>query len=133
MRVEQIQLNNGGYSDENPLISGMVHHASLHKHNSDETLKHCWVSVGSTIYSNLTSRCVTTDEEISVKITEGTDSSAGSPLSIKNVIHFTTTEGHYKGDFYVLQRPPIMITLDGYNAENMGEPLIYPVYVAGGG
>jgi len=78
------------------------------------------------VAQNLTSIVVETDEEITVDIVAGTNLQAGTP-SVLNVIHFTTTDDvHVFKGIYVASRPTNEIEIDGYNAGDFNEPMVWP-------
>lgn len=121
-------LHHAGSAEDNPVLEDVALRLKLSKNGSDETLRKCWIQVGQAIFKDLTLIAVSTDDEITVDLVAGTDLSASSP-PVKNVVHFTTSRHrHVSTDVWVATRPPVMITLDGYNASNPDEPLIYPFY-----
>jgi hypothetical protein len=101
----------------------------LNKHTSAETIKRCWIqTAGGAFYNDVTAQCVSTDTTIYVDLTAGTDTQSGATDAVKNYIHFTTTYGHVKGYLFSVALPDAMILLDGYNANDQNEPLIWPWY-----
>ena len=120
-------LNNGGDSVENPILAGLHFRATLNKHNAEETLRRCWVSVNDAVFTDLTSSCVTTDYTIYIDLESDVDFSYDDP-PVKNTLHFTTTNCHVKAHIYVATQPDAMVLLDGYNANQILEPIIVPMY-----
>jgi len=121
-------LNRGGTSEENPIISGAAIRARLYKHNSNETIRKCWVTVDGDVFFDVTSLVVTETHQAYVDIVAGTHLSSGAS-PILNTIHFTTSnDQHAKINVWVVNPPAAMITLDGYNRSGWNRPLIYPRY-----
>lgn len=118
-------LNHAGDSIENPIVAGFTHKMILHKHDASETMNHVWLTSENGLLRRLDSIAVETDYEITVTIVSGRETEAGTP-PVKNTIHFSTSEGHYWCDFFVASLPLNEIKLNGYNAENEDEPLIWP-------
>lgn len=121
-------LHHAGSAEDNPVLEDVALRIKLHKNGSDETLRKCWVQVGQAVFKDLTLTAVSTKEEITVDIVAGVDLSAAAS-AIKNIVHFTTSRHrHVSTDIWVATRPDVMITLDGYNAEDPTKPLIYPFF-----
>ena len=126
--MDNAWLNHGGNTPDNPLVSGAAFTLKLSKQDSNETLRKVWVNAGKSVISNVTSLAVVTDFEITVPVVAGVHLRAGSP-AVKNVVHFTTSKHrHARAIVWVASRPAVMITLDGYNAEDPDKPLIYPLF-----
>jgi len=129
--IELPSLNHGGTTVDNPLVFGAALTLRLSKQDANETLRKCWVNVGKSVFLNLTGIAVSTIYEITVPVIAGTHLQAGSP-PVKNVVHFTTSgHRHARAVVWVASRPPVMITLDGYNGEDPDFPLIYPLFDPG--
>jgi len=128
MAVKLALLNHGGSDPDNPILENLSLQIILHKHNAAETLRKCWVQVGSTIFYNLTSIAVETDTQVSVDVIAGTHLQASFP-AVRNVVHFTTEDDrHTKHVLFVATRPETLIALDGYNCEDPTKPFIYHYY-----
>lgn len=124
-------LNHGGTTPDNPIMDGAAFMLRLSKQDANETLRKVWVNVGKSVFSDLTSIALSGTYEITVPVTAGEHLQAGVD-PVKNVIHFTTSQHrHARAVVWVVSRPPVVITLDGYNAEDPDKPLIYPVFNEG--
>ena len=121
-------LNHGGTTFDNPLVFGAALTLRLSKQDKNETLRKCWVNVGKSVFMDITPIATVTTYDITVPIIAGQHLKPGSP-PVKNVIHFTTSEHrHARAIVWVASRPPVMITLDGYNAEDPDFPMVYPLF-----
>jgi len=128
MPQERPWLNHGGTTQDNPLVFGAPFTLRLSKQDVNETLRKVWVNVGKSVFLNLTSLASVGAYEITLPLVAGEHLQAGSP-PVKNVIHFTTSQHrHARAVVWVASRPPVMVTLDGYNAEDPDAPLIYPLF-----
>lgn len=137
--MRYLTLNNAGDSENNPIVAttttfktvtGYVNfRATLNKQNSSETLKSCWIYANNKIFKSLTSQCVETDYSIHVDIDNGVDTYVAVDRQPHlNILYISTTNGVAKYAFYAILFPAAIITLDGYNADTLNKPLVYPVY-----
>lgn len=124
---DRAQINHGGGSADNPVVSGLPLRLRIAKHNASETLRKAWVVYDGAVFKVITERAVDGDYEITIDITAGTHLSAGDPARL-NVIHVTTSEHRHARVFVYCATQPAMITLDGYDASDWQKPLIYPLY-----
>lgn len=128
MALRFATLHHGGNDRDNPILEDQYLTIVLNKQDYDQVLKLCVVMVGGSIFYDLTSLCVEDRESISVDVVAGVHLQAGYP-PVKNVVRFTVTPHVMsKQVIYVASQPGAMITLDGYNAEDITKPLIYPIY-----
>ncbi|UCG53562.1 MAG: hypothetical protein JSW58_08390 [Candidatus Latescibacterota bacterium] len=129
MRERSAKLHHGGSDRDNPILAEQRLTIVLNKQDADQALKKVWVSVAGAVFFDLTSLAVETDTTVTVDVIAGTHLQSGFP-AIENTIHFTTTPHvHSKQAVWVASQPEAMITLDGYNANDPSQPLIYPIYV----
>ncbi len=128
MAYRHATLHHGGNDIDNPILHGQYLTIVLNKQDDEQALKLCVVLVGGSIFYDLTSLCVEDRESVSVDVVAGTHLESGYP-AVKNVVRFTLTPHVMsKQTIYVATRPGAMITLDGYNADDITKPLIYPIY-----
>jgi len=128
MPDERPWLNHGGTSQDNPIVFGAALTLKLNKQDATETLRKVWVNVGKAVFLNLTPMATVGAYDITVPVIAGSHLQAGFP-PVKNVVHFTTSQHrHARAVIWVAARPPVMITLDGYNGEDSDKPLIYPLF-----
>jgi len=132
MSIEQrARLHHGGNDVDNPILEGQILTIKLHKKDDTHTLRKAYVLVGGAIFFDLTSLAVETREYVTIDIEAGVHLSASFPAK-KNVIVFTIGPGSSsKQILWVATKPAAMITLDGYNADDVTKPLIYPLYKIG--
>lgn len=121
------QVNHGGSSPDNPILSGMSLTLRLAKQGAGETLRQIWVTVDGRVFSKLTNLATITEFAITVPVVVGTELSVGFP-AVENVVHFTTSlHRHAQATIYCADTPPVVITLDGYNGSDWQRPVIYPL------
>lgn len=126
-------LNHGGSTPDNPLISGASLSLRIAKQDADETIRKAWATADGEVFSDMTGVATVTEYEISVPIEAGIHLKSGS-TPVLNQIHVTTSQHrHARADVYVVDHPQVFIALDGYDGSDWTEPLIYPLYDAGGG
>lgn len=98
----------------------------LHKHDVSESLRQAWVTVDKEVHSKLTDRAVETEYLISIPIVVGDHLRTNSD-AVRNVIHVTTSNHrHARVTVWCADKPPVMITLDGYDASDWTKPFIAP-------
>lgn len=128
----QPRLNHGGNSTDNPVLDGMALTLKLHKQDASELLRQVWVTVGKVVHAKLTPLAIESRFDVTINIVAGIELQAADP-AVKNIIHFTTSEHrHVSVIVYCATKPPALITLDGYNADDFTKPLIFPFFLAGG-
>jgi len=128
--LKMLIVNHAGDHPDNPVLEGMAIQVALHKQDASETLRKCWVSAygpSGAIRRVLTPYIVEYDESFRINLITGQHLEAGFP-AVLNVIHWTTTSGHSKAGVYVATYPTHMIELDGYDGQDMYEPLIWALY-----
>ena len=121
-------LNNAGNDADNPILSGLALRITLHKQDVNETLKKAWVQVGETVFYDITSLASVSAESITFDLLAGVHLQASTP-AVKNIVHITTSQHrHARQTLYCASRPTVMVTVDGYNAEDPTKPFIWPWY-----
>jgi len=124
--MRTVKLAHGGDSLKNPILSQIYFTVTLHKQQDQDTFKAAWIRANNKIYTILTDRCTETSSTIYVTIHNGVDTYVtDDKVPRLNFVYITTTNGMYKYGFYAMAQPDTKITLDGYDARNINEPIIY--------
>jgi len=135
-----VTLNNAGNSPENPVVPGITFWIVYHRH-AGEALRKLWIQrpaepLPGHLYTDLTSRVVTTASDFSCRVVSGTDLKPATDYTAPqlNKIMWTTSHGLSISYIYVAPGPvdddgewktgERSILLNGYDGYDPYNPLL---------